>query len=70
MKPLNYLDVKSWDDATLAAKVRELRVQLFEMRMSAHSVKMKKPHAVKVAKKNIARLMTAVSERKNASAKI
>lgn len=57
---LKFEDVKTWDDKAIQVKVSELRTELFNLNMQkAATGAVEKPHAIKIIKKNIARLLTA-----------
>jgi len=62
---LKQSDIKGMDDKAIQAKVMELRGQLFTLRMQMVTVGLEKPHRVKVAKKNVARLETELNSRKS-----
>ena len=51
-------EIGKWDDVLIDNKVNELRKQLFDFRMQKGTSGIEKPHVIKVAKKNIARLLT------------
>lgn len=59
MQTLKFEDIKSWDAKQVDAKVSELRKELFNMKMQKTTSGIEKPHLIKIAKKNIARLLTA-----------
>lgn len=59
MQTLKFEDIKGWDAKQVDAKVSELRKELFNMKMAKSTSGLEKPHFIKIAKKNIARLLTA-----------
>ncbi len=59
MKKLEMKDVEKLDANGIDAKVEELRKNLFDIRMQKAAAGIEKPHQIKLAKKNIARLLTA-----------
>ena len=61
MQKLEWKDIKDWDNGKVDAKVTEVRRQLFDMRMQKVAAGYEKPHHFKVAKKNIAKLLTVKS---------
>ena len=62
MQKLEWKEIKDWDAKAIDAKVGEIRIQLFEMRMQKAAAGYEKPHHFKVAKKNIAKLLTAKTQ--------
>lgn len=59
MENLKMTDIKNMDEKVIVAKVSEFRRDLFNMRMQRAAAGVEKPHVIKLAKKNIARLLTA-----------
>ncbi|TDJ04358.1 MAG: 50S ribosomal protein L29 [Deltaproteobacteria bacterium] len=57
-------DIKKMDDAGLDRKVSDIRVELWGLKMQMSTSGIEKPHVFKLAKKNIARLLTEKSSRK------
>ena len=55
---LDFNEVKKWDGATGDAKIKELRVELFRLRMQKTTSGVATPHRMKNIKKDIARIMT------------
>lgn len=51
----------------LLARKRELKEEIFNLRMQKQSGQLEKPHLIRVARRNIARVETVLS-RKNAEA--
>lgn len=56
-------DIKKLDDKALERKVAELRLDVFQMKMQKTTSGIEKPHLIKEAKKNIARLLTLKTSR-------
>ena len=56
-------DIKKLDDKALDRKVAELRLDVFQMKMQKTTSGIEKPHLIKEAKKNIARLLTVKTSR-------
>lgn len=56
-------DIKGLDASGIDAKVEELRKEIFGLKMEASTTGLEKPHQIKVAKKTIARLLTAKNEK-------
>lgn len=61
---LKMSDIQSWDEKMILSKVSELRTELFNQRMQKATTGLEKPHRVKVAKKDIARLLTVLNSKK------
>lgn len=59
MKALDYKDIQKLDAKGIDGKVSEIRGQIFEIRMQKAAAGIEKPHLLKIAKKNIAKLLTA-----------
>ena len=57
-------EIKKLDDAALDRKVSDVRVELWGYKMQMGTSGIEKPHLIKVAKKNIARLLTEKNSRK------
>lgn len=64
MSMLKMEEIKTWDAKAIDAKVSELRKSLFDYRMQKTVSGLEKPHVIKEAKKNIARLLTVKSAKK------
>jgi large subunit ribosomal protein L29 len=60
---LNNDDIKKMDEQAVERKLSELRLDLFKMKMQKTTSGIEKPHLMKVAKKNIARLLTVKTSR-------
>ncbi|EQC52730.1 50S ribosomal protein L29 [Bacteriovorax sp. DB6_IX] len=59
MQKLEFKDIKGWDAKEIDAKVAEMRRAMFDLRMAKTTSGIEKPHQLKLAKKNIAKLLTA-----------
>jgi large subunit ribosomal protein L29 len=60
---LNNDEIKKMDEQAVDRKLSELRLDLFKMKMQKTTSGIEKPHLVKEAKKNIARLLTVKTSR-------
>jgi large subunit ribosomal protein L29 len=60
---LNNDEIKKLDDQAVDRKLSEIRLDLFKMKMQKTTSGIEKPHLMKVAKKNIARLLTVKTSR-------
>lgn len=58
MQKLELSEISGLDNKQIDAKVKEARTSLFNMRMQKAASGLEKPHAVRIAKGNIARLLT------------
>ena len=56
-------DIKKMDEQAVERKLSELRLDLFKMKMAKTTSGVEKPHLMKEAKKNIARLLTVKTSR-------
>ena len=61
---LKYLEIKKMDDESIDRKLSDIRGDLFTHKMQMKTSGIEKPHLIKVAKKDIARLLTEKSKRK------
>ena len=59
MQKLEFKDIKGWDAKEIDAKMAEMRRAMFDLRMQQTTSGIEKPHQLKVAKKNVAKLLTA-----------
>jgi large subunit ribosomal protein L29 len=59
MQKLEFKDIKGLDAKEIDAKVADIKRNMFDLRMQKATSGIEKPHQLKVAKKNIAKLMTA-----------
>lgn len=60
----SYSEITKLDKAAIIAKVKDLRTELFKLKMQKVTTGAEKPHLFKQYKKDIARLLTALSEKK------
>ncbi len=60
---LNNDEVKNMDEQAIERKLSELRLDLFKMKMQKTTSGIEKPHLLKDARKNIARLLTVKTSR-------
>lgn len=58
---LKFSEVSSWEKDLVKAKVKELRAELFSIRMQKGVSSVEKPHIIKEFKKDIARLLTVLN---------
>ena len=58
-EPLKYAEIEKWDEKTIDSKVEELRKEVFELRMQRLTSGAGSGHKVGIAKKTLARLLTA-----------
>jgi len=56
---LQMSEIKSWDAKAIDAKVSELRVELFNLKMQKATTGLEKTHKLTDTRKDIARLLTA-----------
>ncbi len=61
---MKYSEIKDLDAAAIDAKVSEIRREIFTMKMEKSTAGLEKPHKLKAAKKNIAKLLTAKASKK------
>ncbi|RLA62477.1 MAG: 50S ribosomal protein L29 [Epsilonproteobacteria bacterium] len=57
-------EIKKLDNAALDRKISDFRVELWGYKMQMGTSGIEKPHLIKIAKKNIARLLTEKTFRK------
>ena len=60
---LNYKDVEAMEPKAILTKIGELRGEVFSLRMQKRTTGLEKPHLMKQAKKDIARLLTAYTKK-------
>lgn len=63
MKKFEVKDIDKFDIPGIDKKVSEMREAIFEIRMQKAAAGIEKPHQLKIAKKNIARLLTVKKSR-------
>lgn len=60
---LKYSEIKDWDEATTLSKIKDLRVELFKLRMQKTTSGLDTPHVLKTHKKDIAKLLTSLNSK-------
>ena len=60
---MKWIDIKQMDDASLKAKVVELRKELMGLRFKRVTGKIEKTHQFRVARRTIARIKTLLNQR-------
>lgn len=65
MKPK---EIRELAPAEITAKLRETRDKLLQLRLRKHTGQVEKHHEIRVLRKDIARLETILTERKNKKA--
>jgi ribosomal protein L29 len=58
MNSIKVEDIKNMDNASIDAKLDELKMHLFKLRTIQKTTGIEKPHQLVLIKKNIARLLT------------
>ncbi|MBT3983501.1 MAG: 50S ribosomal protein L29 [Bacteriovoracaceae bacterium] len=58
---LKMSEIKGLDGAAIKKKVEELRTEIYHHRIQKHTSSMEQVHLIKNAKKDIARLLTALN---------
>ncbi len=58
VKEIKIDDVRELDKTNIFSKVDRLRKELFDIKISGTYTSIKKPHQIKILRKNIARLLT------------
>lgn len=61
---MKFTDAKNLDAKAIDQKVQDMRREIFNLKMQKSTSGLEKPHALKVLKKNIAKLMTAKGQLK------
>ena len=61
---LKVSDIAAMDEKAITAKVSEFRNELFGLKMDKRTSGLEKPHKLKIVKKNIARLLTVLNQKK------
>lgn len=62
-------ELRQLSDNELKARVRELKDEIFRLRLQKTSGQLEKPHLFKLYRKEVARCLTLLTERKIAAAK-
>lgn len=63
MKPIIVNEVRELDEKVLNEKVKELRIELFNLRMKRRTTGLDKPHLIGIIRKNMARLLMVLGEK-------
>lgn len=63
MKAKEWNEMRVGADAELAAKVRDLRQELFNLRLQQQSARLERPSRLREVRRDIARLETVLRER-------
>lgn len=61
MNILDFKEINGWSNKEIDVKVAEMKKFVFNTRMQKVTSGIEKPHQLKIAKKNIAKLLTAKS---------
>ena len=61
---LSVSDIKAMDEAAILGKVDEARRELFNLKMDKRTSGLEKPHKLKNLKKDVARLLTVLKQKK------
>ena len=62
-------DIRSMSETELEQKVKDLKEKLFNLRFQLSINQLENPHKIQETKKDIARVMTVLTEKKNAEKK-
>lgn len=65
MKELEFKEISGWSNKEIDVKIAELEKFLFNSRMQKVTSGIEKPHQLKIAKKNVAKLLTAKNAKGN-----
>ena len=57
-------EISTWDEKAILGKIEALKNEVFSMRMQQSTAGLEKPHKIKDNKKDIARLCTALNQKK------
>jgi large subunit ribosomal protein L29 len=60
-------DIRNLTDDELGAKAQDARAELFNLRMQQTTGALEKPSRIRVVRKDLARVETVMSERRNAA---
>ena len=58
-------EIRNMSNEEILKKIEELENELFDLRMQKATAALEKPHRIRAAKKDIARMKTILTERKN-----
>jgi large subunit ribosomal protein L29 len=56
-------DIREWDEAEIAARMKELKEEQFKLRFTASMMALENPSLLKNIRRDIARLKTVLRER-------
>jgi len=56
-------DIREWDEAEIAARMKELKEEQFKLRFTASMMELENPSLLKNIRRDIARLKTVLRER-------
>ena len=62
MKPK---EIRELTDAEASAKLRDLRQEIFNLRLQQQTARLERPSRIREVRKDIARIETVLSERRN-----
>ena len=58
-------EIRKMSNEEILKKIEELKDELFDLRMQKATAALEKPHKIRAAKKDIARMKTILTEREN-----
>ncbi len=58
-------EIRKMSDTDILNKIKELENEIFDLRMKQSTASLEKPHKINAARKDIARMKTILTERKN-----
>lgn len=58
-------EIRKMSDTDILNKIKELENEIFDLRMKQSTASLEKPHKINAARKDIARMKTTLTERKN-----
>ena len=61
---LKVSEIAAMDEKAILGKVDELRKEIFTFRMDKKTSGLEKPHKLKIAKRDVARLLTVLNQKK------
>ncbi len=65
VKLMKTSEIRNMSTEDINKKIEELKNELFDMRMKQATASLEKPHRIRAARKDIARMKTILAERKN-----
>ena len=63
--PLKPSDIRNMTEEEIEAKIASLREELFKLRFEQKTGRVEKPHRIKIAKREIARCLTILREKRD-----